>query len=78
MPSTTTIGGSVLTRQVRRLSEEFARIREQEPVAEGREVVPVQYDDDDYVYFEVNIPGRADLEVDIAISFGRAVIRVRR
>ena len=55
----------------------FVRIRDQVGVAAGSESLPVP-SDDDYLYLEVEVPGHDDLEVDISIWDGRAVIRIGR
>jgi HSP20 family molecular chaperone IbpA len=77
MSQATSTGGSVLTRQIRQLSAHFARIRDQAGAADGSGFTAV-HPDDDYLYLEVEISGQDDLEVDISIWDGRAVIRIGR
>jgi HSP20 family molecular chaperone IbpA len=77
MPHITSVGRSTLARQIRQLSASFAQLRDSEGVAAGSEFPPKPADDD-YLYLEVEVPGHDDLEVDISIWDGRAVIRVGR
>ena len=78
MPQTSTIDVPSLATQVHRLVASFARVRDKKAVEKGRKTLPVQYDDADYIYLEVELPEHGDLQGDISIWSGRAVIRISR
>ncbi|WP_148592482.1 hypothetical protein [Aquisphaera giovannonii] len=67
-----------LEKQMLRLAQSIALIRDRDWVALGEQVSPVQYEDEEFTYIEVELPGQESLECDICLCGGRTVIRFAR
>jgi hypothetical protein len=78
MPELISTDRPTLTRQLRRMALELARLRDAEVLPDGADSPPSRWEDEDYIYLEVELSAGADLEADISLWAGRALIRIAR
>jgi len=57
---------------------DLAQVRDDESVPDRSDLLHLQWEDDGYVYLELNLLGSPGLEADISILAGRVFIRVAR
>lgn len=68
----------ILTEHIRRLVNGLSTIRECQPRNGAADPPSWRWDDDDYIYLEVALEVVPDVDADISITQGRAVIRIGR
>jgi hypothetical protein len=78
MSMATLINRSLLTRHLDRLVDELTRVRDGKIPSGRTDPPPLRWEDDDYIYLEVNLSDCSDLDADISVWAGRAVIRLGR
>jgi hypothetical protein len=67
-----------LVQQLRRLVNDLARVRDDEPVSVPNDLLNLRWEDDGYVYLELNLLASPGLQADISVSAERVFIRVAR
>ncbi len=60
------------------MADELNRVRGGKAPPRPRDLSVLRWEDDDYVYLEIDFPGCPELEADISVGAGRAVVRVVR
>jgi hypothetical protein len=67
-----------LVQQLSRLVNDLASVRDDESVSTPNDLLNLRWEDDGYVYLELNLLSSAGLEADISVLAGRVFIRVAR
>ena len=76
MSDATLVSDPSLVHRLAQLIDDIARVRDGPPCP-GRTGLPLlRWEDDDYIYLEIDCSGSAALEADISVWQGRVVIRV--
>ncbi len=80
MPVTHTnrANNSLLTQRLNRLIDDIVRVRDGRPCPGQTESSLLRWEDDEYIYLEIDTPSFTELTADISVSAGRVVIRVMR
>ncbi len=78
MTRTSNANSSLLTQRLNRLVDDIVRVRDGRPCPGQTEPPLLRWEDDEYIYLEIDTPGFTELTADISVSAGRVVIRVMR
>jgi hypothetical protein len=78
MSEATATNRLVLVEYLSCMVNELNRVRSGKAPRRQRDLPVLRWEDDDYIYLEIDFSGSPQLEADISVGAGRAVVRVVR